>query len=214
MPTASTSQIMNNNEAIEPYTSNLYTRTTLAGEYIIVNKHLQNDLIELGLWTKEVIEEFYYDNGSIQNIRIIPQHIKDIYRTAYEMKTKPIVHQAIGRGAFIDQSQSMNLFSNEPNNKVLTSSHFYGWKNKLKTGMYYLRSQPAADPLKFGIDQRAIERIQKNRNKNFSQHSIKDINISNGISEDPRRVNEIEEQLRMDARRARSKFKDCDMCSG
>lgn len=208
MPTASTSQIMNNNEAIEPYTSNLYTRTTLAGEYIIVNKHLQNDLIELGLWTKEIREEFFFDNGSIQKIREIPEHIKDIYKTAFEMKSKPLVQQSIERGPFIDQSQSMNIFSNEPDNRMLTSSHFYGWKNKLKTGMYYLRSQPAVDPIKFGIDQDVITKITLKRNGMGVVSEIKE-----AVFEDPRKVSEIEEQRKMDAKRARSKFKDCEMCS-
>ena len=218
MPTASTSQIMNNNEAIEPYTSNLYTRSTLAGEYIIVNKHLQNDLIKLGMWTKEIREEFFHDNGSIQQIKEIPEHIRDIYKTAYEMKSKPLVQQAIERGIFIDQSQSMNMFSNEPDNRVLTSSHFYGWKNKLKTGMYYLRSQPAVDPIKFGIDQDIIKRIAKKRNNINSYNEFdKEDNrkdLESDLEKDPRRVSEIEEQRKMDARRARSKFKDCDMCSG
>lgn len=208
MPTASTSQIMNNNEAIEPYTSNLYTRTTLAGEYIIVNKHLQNDLIELGLWTKEIREEFFFDNGSIQKIREIPEYIKDIYKTAFEMKSKPLVQQSIERGPFIDQSQSMNIFSNEPDNRMLTSSHFYGWKNKLKTGMYYLRSQPAVDPIKFGIDQDVITKITLKRNGMGVVSEIKE-----AVFEDPRKVSEIEEQRKMDAKRARSKFKDCEMCS-
>lgn len=163
MPTASTSQLMGNNECFEPFTSNLYTRSTQAGEYVIVNKHLINTLIENNLWTPEIKEEFIYDGGSIQNIDEIPQHIKDLFKTAYEMKIKPVVQQSIDRSPFVDQSQSLNIFCKEPNFKRITSSHFYGWKNGLKTGMYYLRGQPAVNPIQFGLSMKTIRRIETKR---------------------------------------------------
>lgn len=169
MPTASTSQICGSNEATEPFTTNLYTRTTLAGEYIVVNRHLVEKLIKLDLWNQEVKNELMYDNGSIQNIECIPQNIKDIFKTAFEMKTRPLVQLAIDRGPFIDHSQSMNIFNNVPDFDKLTSSHFFSWRNGLKTGMYYLRSQPAVDAIKFGLDPEFVKKIEKKRGKNKKQ---------------------------------------------
>ena len=176
MPTASTSQIMGNNECFEPFTSNIYVRKTLAGEFIVVNQHLIRDLIRLGLWTKEVYEEILYDNGSIQRVMSIPSYLKEIYKTAYELKVKDILTQAVERSPYIDHMQSMNLFMEKVSFKVLNSSHFYSWKNGLKTGMYYLRTQPATDPIKFGLDASSISRIRANRkeikdmvNKNFEE---------------------------------------------
>jgi len=166
MPTASTSQIMCNQECVESFTTNLYSRSTLVGEYVIINKHLIEKLISLNLWNDHVKNEFLYDKGSIANIKSIPDDIKKIYRTAFEMKTKPILDHAIGRAPFIDQSQSMNIFMSKPNNGSLTSSHFYAWRNGLKTGMYYLRSQPATDPIQFGLDPKIIESIKMERSKN------------------------------------------------
>ena len=160
MPTASTSQIMGNCECFEPYSSNLFVRKTLAGEYTVVNEHLVKDLIDLGLWNKEMFEEILYFNGSIQKIKDIPQNIKNIYKTAFELKGKDIVQQSIERGPFIDQTQSMNLFQAIPDFNKLSASHFYGWKNGLKTGMYYLRTQPVVDPIKFGLDPSSIQRIK------------------------------------------------------
>lgn len=151
MPTASTSQILGNNECFEPYTSNIYTRRTLSGEYIVVNKHLLKDLIGLGLWCEELREILIAANGSVQNIEGIPQHIKDLYKTAYEIKQKVIIDQSADRGAFVCQSQSLNLFMENPNFGKLSSMHFYGWKQGLKTGMYYLRSKSATDPIKFTL---------------------------------------------------------------
>ncbi|MCP4440316.1 MAG: ribonucleoside-diphosphate reductase subunit alpha [Aureispira sp.] len=151
MPTASTSQILGNNECFEPYTSNIYTRRTLSGEYIIVNKHLLRDLIELGLWNEEMKEILMANNGSVQNIEGIPDHIKDLYKTAYEIKQRVIIDMSADRGAFICQSQSLNLFMENPNFAKLTSMHFYSWKKGLKTGMYYLRSKAAVDPIKFTL---------------------------------------------------------------
>jgi len=169
MPTASTSQIMGNNECFEPFTSNIYVRKTLAGEFIVVNQHLIRDLIRLGLWTKEVYEEILYDNGSIQRVMSIPSYLKEIYKTAYELKVKDILTQAVERSPYIDHMQSMNLFMEKVSFKVLNSSHFYSWKNGLKTGMYYLRTQPSTDPIKFGLDASSISRIRANRKE------IKDI---------------------------------------
>ena len=163
MPTASTSQIMNNTECIEPKTTNLFLRTTIAGEYIVVNHYLVEKLISLGLWTKDILNEIIFDNGSIQNISDIPQNIKDIFKTAFDLKMKPLLDLAIGRGPFIDQTQSMNIFSAEPDFDMLTKSHFYGWNKGLKTGMYYLRGQPPVDPIKFGMDPQTIKDICNKR---------------------------------------------------
>jgi len=161
MPTASTSQIMGNSECIEPYSSNIFVRKTLAGEYTVVNDHLIKDLLELELWTKEIYEEILYFNGSIQKIREIPDEIKERYKTAFEIKGISIVKQAVERGPFIDQTQSMNLFQEVPNFDKLSSSHFYSWKNGLKTGMYYLRTKPIVDPIKFGLEPTSIQRIKE-----------------------------------------------------
>lgn len=162
MPTASTSQIMGNTEAFEQITSNYYVRQTLAGEYTIINEQLVDDLIKEGLWNKEIRDEIIYDNGSIQNIKEIPIHIKELYKTAYEIKQSSIINQAIERGPFIDQSQSMNLFISTPDFKKLSSCHFASWKGGLKTWSYYLRTRPVTDPGKFGLD---IDSIQKIKNK-------------------------------------------------
>jgi ribonucleoside-diphosphate reductase alpha chain len=152
MPTASTSQILGNNECFEPYTSNIYTRRVLSGQFMVVNKHLLKDLIEIGLWSDEMKNAIIANNGSIQSIEGIPQDIKDLYKTAWEIKQRAIIDMAADRGAFIDQSQSLNLFMESPNYKKLTSAHFYAWEKGLKTGMYYLRSRPAVDPIKFTVD--------------------------------------------------------------
>lgn len=151
MPTASTSQILGNNECFEPYTSNIYTRRTLSGEFIVVNKHLLKDLIRLGLWDNELREMLIASNGSVQNIEGIPDDIKAMYKTAYELSQKSIIDQAADRGAFICQSQSLNLFVENANVSKLTSMHFYAWQKGLKTGIYYLRSKAAVDPIKFTL---------------------------------------------------------------
>lgn len=164
MPTASTSQIMGNSESVMVPTSNIYTRSTQTGEFVIINKYLIEKLISMDLWGENIRNEIIYDNGSIQNIQLIPENIKNIYKTAYEISNKPIILQAIERGPFIDQSQSMDLFCKTPDFQKLTSSHFYSWRNGLKTGMYYLRTQPASDPIKFGLDQEIINKIEKTRN--------------------------------------------------
>lgn len=163
MPTASTSQIEGNTESIEPKTSNLYMRKTLAGEFVVINEYLVKDLIQLGLWNDQIRNEIIYDQGSIQNIEEIPQHIKDVYKTAFEMKQRDIVLQSIERGPYVDQSQSLNLFMKEPDFNKLSSSHFYGWKHGIKTGMYYLRTQPASSAIQFGIDAALINTIKNKR---------------------------------------------------
>ncbi|MDZ4709014.1 MAG: ribonucleoside-diphosphate reductase subunit alpha [Saprospiraceae bacterium] len=153
MPTASTSQILGNNECFEPYTSNIYTRRTLSGEYVVVNKHLLNDLVNLGLWTKEIREKIIASNGSIQHIMEIPSGIRELYKTAWELSQKVLIDMSADRGAFICQSQSLNLFVENPNFAKLSSMHFYGWSKGLKTGMYYLRSKSAVDAIKFTLSE-------------------------------------------------------------
>ncbi len=154
MPTASTSQILGNNECFEPYTSNLYTRRTLSGEHIVVNKHLMRDLVRLGMWDDEMREMIMASNGSIQGIEIIPEPIRDLYKTAYEISQKVIIDQSADRGAFICQSQSLNLFVENPTFAKMSSMHFYAWQKGLKTGMYYLRSKSAVDPIKFTLSEK------------------------------------------------------------
>lgn len=152
MPTASTSQILGNNEAFEPYTSNIYTRRVLSGEFIVVNKHLLEDLVSLGLWNENLKQEIMRANGSVQNIDIIPQDIKDLYKTVWEMSMKDIIDMSRQRGYFIDQSQSLNLFMEGATFSKLTSMHFYAWQSGLKTGMYYLRTKSAVDAIKFTLN--------------------------------------------------------------
>jgi ribonucleoside-diphosphate reductase alpha chain len=152
MPTASTSQILGNNECFEPYTSNIYTRRTLSGEFIVVNKHLMRDLIKLGLWNESMKNKLIAAKGSVQQIPEIPQHIKDLYKTVWEISQKAIIDMSADRGAYICQSQSLNIHIQDPNFGKMTSMHFYAWKKGLKTGMYYLRSRAAADAIQFTVD--------------------------------------------------------------
>lgn len=152
MPTASTAQILGNNECFEPYTSNLYTRRVLSGEFIVVNKYLLRDLVKLGLWSEELKNKIIASNGSVQNIPEIPQNLKDLYKTAWEISQKAIIDMSADRGAFICQSQSLNIFMENPNFAKLTSMHFYSWKAGLKTGMYYLRTKAATEAIKFTLD--------------------------------------------------------------
>lgn len=152
MPTASTSQILGNNECFEPYTSNIYNRRVLSGEFVVVNKFLLKDLIELGLWNPTMKNKLIAENGSVQNIPEIPTELKELYKTVWEIKQKTIIDMAAERGAFICQSQSLNLFMVEPNLAKLTSMHFHAWKSGLKTGMYYLRTKAAVDAIKFTVD--------------------------------------------------------------
>jgi ribonucleoside-diphosphate reductase alpha chain len=152
MPTASTSQILGNNEAFEPYTSNIYTRRVLSGEFIVVNKHLLHDLVKLGLWNDNLKQEIMRHNGSVQNIDVIPQDLKELYKTVWEMSMKDIIDMSRQRGYFVDQSQSLNLFMQDANYAKLTSMHFYAWQSGLKTGMYYLRTKAAVDAIKFTLN--------------------------------------------------------------
>uniref|UniRef100_A0A803SZP3 Ribonucleoside-diphosphate reductase n=1 Tax=Anolis carolinensis TaxID=28377 RepID=A0A803SZP3_ANOCA len=176
MPTASTAQILGNNESIEPYTSNIYTRRVLSGEFQIVNPHLLKDLTERGLWNEEMKNQIIACNGSIQTIPEIPDDLKLLYKTVWEISQKTVLKMAADRGAFIDQSQSLNIHIAEPNYGKLTSMHFYGWKQGLKTGMYYLRTKPAANPIQFTLNKEKLnkekssigeeeEEAKKERNK-------------------------------------------------
>ena len=157
MPTASTAQILGNNECFEPYTSNIYTRGVLSGEFIIVNKHLLKDLVREGLWNKDMRQKIMTANGSVQNIKEVPQRLKDLYKTAWEISQKAIIDQAADRGAYICQSQSLNIFMENANFGKLTSMHFYGWEKGLKTGMYYLRTKAATDAIKFTVEKTVVE---------------------------------------------------------
>lgn len=156
MPTASTSQILGNNECFEPYTSNIYTRRVLSGEFVVVNKHLLRDLVKLGIWNDNLKNKIIAANGSVQHIHEIPANIKEIYKTVWEIKQRTIIDMAADRGAYIDQSQSLNLFIQDANFAKMSSAHFYAWKKGLKTGMYYLRTKAAADAIKFTVDQGAL----------------------------------------------------------
>ncbi|MET3876620.1 ribonucleoside-diphosphate reductase subunit alpha [Chitinophaga sp. OAE865] len=160
MPTASTSQILGNNECFEPYTSNIYTRRVLSGEFVVVNKHLLKDLVELGLWDNDMKTKIISHNGSIQNIAEIPANIKELYKTVWEIKQRNLIDMAADRGAFICQSQSLNLFVDTPTTGKLTSMHFYAWKKGLKTGMYYLRTQAAAQAVQFTVEKQGGQQIQ------------------------------------------------------
>jgi ribonucleoside-diphosphate reductase alpha chain len=157
MPTASTSQILGNNECFEPFTSNIYVRRVLSGEFVVVNKYLLKDLVKLGLWNERMKNKLVAANGSVQNIDEIPDHIKDLYRTVWEISQKTIINMAADRGAYICQSQSLNIHIQDPNFGKLTSMHFYAWKRGLKTGMYYLRTKAAADAVKFTVVEKQAE---------------------------------------------------------
>jgi ribonucleoside-diphosphate reductase alpha chain len=157
MPTASTSQMLGNNECFEPYTQNIYSRRVLSGEFIVVNKYLLRDLVRLGLWSDDMKQKIIVSNGSIQHIDSIPSDIKEIYKTVWEIKQKAVIDMAAERGAYICQTQSLNLFIENASFSKLTSMHFYGWKRGLKTGMYYLRTKAAAEAIKFTVDQQSSQ---------------------------------------------------------
>ena len=165
MPTASTSQILGNNECFEPYTSNIYSRRVLSGDFVVVNKHLLKDLIKLGLWSDKMKNKLIESNGSVQNIPELPQHIKDLYKTVWEIKQKSIIDMAADRGAYICQSQSLNIHIQDSNFGKLTSMHFYAWKKGLKTGMYYLRTKAAVDAIKFTVEKQADTSLEPVVNK-------------------------------------------------
>ncbi len=161
MPTASTSQILGNNECFEPITSNMYTRRTMAGDFIVINKYLVKDLMKLGLWNVSMKDNIIAHNGSIQKITIIPEHIRNLYKTVWEIKQKVLIDQAVNRGPFICQTQSMNLFFEDPNYGTLTGALFHGWKKGLKTGSYYIRSKPKAQAQQFTIDPN-LQKMEQN----------------------------------------------------
>jgi len=157
MPTASTSQILGNNECFEPYTSNVYNRRVLSGDFTIVNKYLVDDLVALNLWTPQMRNQIVAHGGSVQKIEEIPQHIKDLYKTVWEIKQRSLIDMAADRGAFIDQSQSFNVHLDKPTPSKLTTIHFHAWNSGLKTGMYYLRSQAAVGAIQFTVDQTQLK---------------------------------------------------------
>jgi ribonucleoside-diphosphate reductase alpha chain len=173
MPTASTSQILGNNECFEPYTSNIYSRRVLSGEFVLVNKFLQNDLIKLNIWNENIKNHIITNGGSIQNIPIIPDNIKELYKTVWEISQKDLIDMSADRGAFIDQSQSFNVFMEKPTYSKLSSLHFYAWNKGLKTGMYYLRSKPAANAIQFTVD------IQPNKKQKFNHNEEENDPICN-----------------------------------
>ncbi|KAG6673883.1 hypothetical protein I3842_15G013800 [Carya illinoinensis] len=174
MPIASTSQILGNNECFEPYTSNIYTRRVLSGEFVVVNKHLLHDLTEMGLWSDVLKNKMIYENGSVLKILEIPEELKAIYKTVWEIKQKTLVDMAADRGCYIDQSQSLNIYMDQPDPGKLTSLHFYAWCKGLKTGMYYLRTRAAADAIKFTVDTSALNsenarRVEADSDANITQ---------------------------------------------
>ena len=223
MPTASTAQIMGNYEGFEPYLTNIFVRTTLAGEFIVINEHLVKDLEELNLWNEDMRKLIIIYNGSVQHIDSIPQPIKNKYKTAFELSLKSIIKQSVERGPFIDQSQSMNLFQPKPNFKVLYTAHMYGWKNGLKTGMYYLRTSPAVNPINFGIDIDDLKRLTGlNSVEELIQNSIADANIAstkrkrnqNSDSSDDIKNEEDKEEKPIVCRYVRGQAPaDCLVCS-
>ena len=192
MPTASTAQILGNNECFEPYTSNMYNRRVLSGEFIVVNKHLLRDLSKLGLWNDEMKNKIIANNGSVQNINEIPDNLKAIYKTAWEISQKTIIDMAADRGAFICQSQSLNIFMENANFQKLTSMHFYGWSKGLKTGMYYLRTKAARDAIKFTVDKKYQEAPQPAAKQQSMADQQNEAAIACSIENGP----------------------DCEMCSG
>lgn len=163
MPTASTAQILGNNESFEPYTSNIYTRRVLSGEFQVVNKHLLKDLVDRGIWNEKLKEKLIIGRGSVQNIPEVPADIKELYKTVWELPQRDLIDMAADRGAFIDQSQSLNVFIAEPNFAKLTSMHFYAWKKGLKTGMYYLRTRPAAEAIQFSVSAESAEQAKQEK---------------------------------------------------
>lgn len=156
MPTASTSQVLGNNESFEPFTANVYTRRVLAGEFVCVNKHLVRDLIKINLWTSDIKNQLVANNGSVQDIKKIPDHLKKLYKTVWEIPQRRLIDLAAARGPFICQSQSLNLYMPNPEFKKMTAMHFYGWERGLKTGQYYLRSRPARDAIKFTVNMESL----------------------------------------------------------
>ncbi|XP_008331358.1 ribonucleoside-diphosphate reductase large subunit-like [Cynoglossus semilaevis] len=178
MPTASTAQILGNNESIEAYTSNIYSRRVLSGEFQIVNPHLLKDLTERGLWSDRMKNQLIAHNGSIQDIAEIPDDLKQLYKTVWEISQKTVLKMAADRGAYIDQSQSLNIHIAEPNYGKLSSMHFYGWKLGLKTGMYYLRTKPAANPIQFTVNKEKLKEAQAARSVEESEEETRERNTA------------------------------------
>jgi ribonucleotide reductase alpha subunit len=182
MPTASTAQILGNNESIEPFTSNMYNRRVLAGEFPVVNKYLLKDLVDLNLWSDDVRNQLMAEGGSVQNISCIPQHIKNLYKTTWEIKQRVIIDMAADRGAFICQSQSLNLHMGDPNIRKLQSAHFHAWRSGLKTGMYYLRTRPKADAIQFTVDQTMLRQSKSTENGNNNGQEEEERKTVEGLS--------------------------------
>jgi ribonucleoside-diphosphate reductase alpha chain len=211
MPTASTSQILGNNEAFEPYTSNIYTRRVLSGEFIVVNKHLLKDLVSLGLWNDDVKDAIMRANGSVQNIDIIPDDIKELYKTVWELSMKDIIDMSRQRGYFIDQSQSLNLFMEGATFAKLTSMHFYAWKSGLKTGMYYLRTKSAVDAIKFTLKNEKKEKevpsqVAEKAAKTYQEAQTQQVSVSDDSSLSPEELKALIKQSK------ESEGDDCLMC--
>ncbi|RMA66242.1 ribonucleoside-diphosphate reductase subunit alpha [Ulvibacter antarcticus] len=203
MPTASTSQILGNNEAFEPYTSNIYTRRVLSGEFIVVNKHLLEDLVALNLWNEDLKEEIMRANGSVQNVDVIPQELKELYKTVWELSMKDIIDMSRQRGYFIDQSQSLNLFMENANYAKLTSMHFYAWKSGLKTGMYYLRTKSAVDAIKFTLKKEV-------KKEPVAAMAEAEVDATSAISNKPMTPQELRQMLAKS--KAADEDDDCLMC--
>ena len=205
MPTASTSQILGNNECFEPYTSNIYTRRVLSGEFIVVNKHLLEDLVERGLWNEDMKQELMRNNGSVQNIDAIPDDLKELYRTVWEMSMKDIIDMSRHRGYFIDQSQSLNLFMEGATMAKLTSMHFYAWKSGLKTGMYYLRTKSAVDAIKFTLN----NKVKENPETETVEATVTPAKQEGAVPVEPLSPQELKEMI---AQAKQSEDDDCLMC--
>lgn len=179
MPTASTSQILGNNETFEPFTSNIYSRRVLSGEFICVNKYLINDLLQRNLWDMSMRNKILAANGSIKHIDGIPDDLKRLYKTVWEISQKSIIDLAVARGPFIDQSQSLNIHLTDANNAKISSMHFYGWDKGLKTGMYYLRTKAATDAIKFTVDVTALAEV-KNKQQEIRKAEVNEnVDVAN-----------------------------------
>ena len=210
MPTASTSQILGNNETFEPFTANVYNRRVLSGEYICINKFMVRDLVNKGLWTEEMRRKILANNGSVQGLSEIPEKLQKLYRTVWELPQKSLIDLALGRGPFIDQSQSLNIFMESPQLKKLSSMHFYGWKKGLKTGMYYLRSRPAVDAIKFTVDVQKLDRKVstelKDKTNLIGKRGPSDENVC--VKKGTKRVKKKLPRMTLDT------YNDDDMCIG
>lgn len=224
MPTASTSQILGYNECFEPFTSNLYTRRTLAGEFIVINKYLLKELIDLKIWSEDLKQQIVARNGSVQGIAAIPEEIQARYKTSWELKQRTLIDMAANRGAFICQSQSLNLFVADPTYAKLTSMHFHAWKQGLKTGCYYLRTKAPVTAQKFTVDPRLLASIQGTHMEEHSEtNSVDESDSESEDEEETRRKQrralmdklaaEYEESVQ-ELRKAKERGEEvCEMCS-